>query len=184
MCGCNKTKCNCNCNGQEINCHCVSYVGDTLPNTGIYEGDKLCKSLKKIDDAFEKVITNEVVVSNIKFIDYSETIDCPVGNGLPEGVEVPTASFVGDKLIIKYSNCTGYYTYNGVDWILDFSNDPLAGGNNKNIHDTTHFADNYEPYSPTYSGILGDTLVAFFANGICYYTHNGTTWVIDIFVAS
>lgn len=72
-CNKNKPKCcdsknNCGCNGNEINCHCVTYVGETLSTIEVVEGDKLCSILSKIDEAIRNIMLSNV--------ETDEELDC------------------------------------------------------------------------------------------------------------
>lgn len=94
----------------------------------------------------------------------------------------PTNPSTGDTLIEGYDNGNAYWTYDGVNWVLDFVQIDDDGIHTQNDESGNVIDFNTLPTTPINSPTnptIGDTLHEYYDNGSIYWTYDGANWVID-----
>lgn len=121
------------------------------------------------------------------FILSGEDGDRTLGSAPQEDVVLPSNPTTGDTLIIKYNNCmTGFYTYDGSDWVLDYHQEDCFPSTtfSSTLNAYTGVPATDQPASPgTY---IGDTFVMRYdsANRRSvwgFWTWNGS-WSLDFVI--
>lgn len=117
------------------------------------------------------------------FILTAEDGDRTLGSPPNGAVTLPSSPTTGDTLVIKYANCmTGFYTYDGSDWVLDFHQEDCA----KEIQFSSVSGD-YDGTPPASPGVtVGDTRIIKYGTGVRakygFWTWDGSSWGLSYLI--
>jgi hypothetical protein len=95
-----------------------------------------------------------------------------------EPVNTPDPLKAGDTVIEDFDDYIVFWTYDGVNWVKNFTHDKSDANTTFETYNQTIPTPSYTtPQTTPADPEAGDTLVEQFLDGIVYWTYDGTNWV-------